>query len=225
MCIRDSRYGTLVAPEVNALNHQHFFAMRLDFDVDGTDNSVYEVNSEAVPMGPENPYGNAWYGVSTLLKTEQAAQRLIDPLVGRYWKVVNPNIHNRLGQPVGFKLIPGENVLPFAHPDAPIVKRAGFITRHLWVTPYHPDENFPAGPYPNQHPGGEGLLKWTQRDRALDNTDVVVWYVFGHHHIPRPEDWPVMPVAYSGFTLKPLGFFDQNPALDVPPSPPKQACH
>ncbi|WP_204139210.1 primary-amine oxidase [Halomicronema sp. CCY15110] len=221
----EPRYGTLVAPEVNALNHQHFFAMRLDLDVDGTENSVYEVNSEAVPLGPENPYGNGWYGVSTLLETEQAAQRLIDPLVGRYWKVVNPHVQNRLGQPVGFKLIPGENVLPFAHPEAPIVKRAGFITRHLWVTPYHPDENFPAGPYPNQHPGGEGLPKWTQGDRPVDNTDVVVWYVFGHHHIPRPEDWPVMPVAYSGFTLKPLGFFDQNPALDVPPSPPKQACH
>ncbi|HEY9889243.1 MAG TPA: primary-amine oxidase, partial [Candidatus Obscuribacterales bacterium] len=170
----EARYGTLVAPEVNALNHQHFFAMRLDFDVDGNDNSVYEVNSEAVPLGPDNPYGNAWYGVPTLLATEQAAQRLIDPLVGRYWKVVNPNVHNRLGQPVGFKLIPGENVLPFAHPDAPIRKRAGFLDHHLWVTPYHPDENFPAGPYPNQHPGGEGLPQWTAGDRPLDNTDVVL---------------------------------------------------
>lgn len=222
----EPRYGALVAPEVNALNHQHFFAMRLDFDVDGIANSVYEVNSEAVPLGPENPYGNGWYGVATLLKTEQAAQRLIDPLVGRYWKVVNPNAHNRLGQPTGFKLIPGENVLPFAHPDSPIRQRAGFIAHHLWVTPFDPDENFPAGPYPNQHPGGEGLPQWTQANRSLENTDVVLWYVFGHHHIPRPEDWPVMPVAYSGFTLKPLGFFDQNPALDVPPAIPKhRACH
>jgi primary-amine oxidase len=217
------KYGTLVAPEVNALNHQHFFAMRLDFDVDGCDNQVYEVNSVAEPLGPENPYGNGWYAESTLLGTEQAAQRQIDPLGGRYWKVVNPHKHNRLGQPVGFKLMPGDNVRPFAHPDAPIRKRARFLDQHLWVTPYHPDENFPAGPYPNQHPGGEGLPKWTKGDRNLDNTDIVLWYVFGHHHIPRPEDWPVMPTAYSGFTLKPVGFFDQNPALDVPPSTPK--CH
>ncbi|MGD1905962.1 MAG: primary-amine oxidase [Leptolyngbyaceae cyanobacterium] len=217
------KYGTLVAPEVNALNHQHFFAMRLDFDVDGCDNQVYEVNSVAEPIGPENPYGNGWYAEATLLGTEQAAQRPIDPLGGRYWKVVNPQVLNRLGQPVGFKLMPGDNVRPFAHPDAPIRKRAGFLDHHLWVTPYHPDENFPAGPYPNQHPGGDGLPKWTQGDRNLDNTDIVLWYVFGHHHIPRPEDWPVMPMAYSGFTLKPVGFFDQNPALDVPPSVPK--CH
>ncbi|MBF2002362.1 MAG: primary-amine oxidase [Synechococcales cyanobacterium M58_A2018_015] len=219
------KYGTLVAPELNALNHQHFFCMRLDFDLDGVENSVYEVNTVAEPLGPENPYGNAFYAESTLLKTEQEAQRIIDPFTARYWKVINPNVQNRLGQPVGFKIMPGDNVLPFAHPDAPILKRAGFMTKHLWVTPYEASERYPAGDYPNQHPGGEGLPQWTQANRAIDNTDLVVWYVFGHHHIPRPEDFPIMPVAYSGFTLKPLGFFDANPSLDVPPSQPHHACH
>ncbi|MBD3880249.1 primary-amine oxidase [Phormidium tenue FACHB-886] len=218
------KYGTVIAPELNAINHQHFFAMRLDFDLDGTHNSVYEVNTEAEPMGEANPYGNAFYAKATLLETEQAAQRIVNPLSARCWKVVNPTVHNRLDQPVGFKLIPGENVLPFAHPDSPILKRAGFMTQHLWVTPYDPSERYAAGDYPNQHPGGEGLPKWTQSDRNLENTDVVVWYVFGHHHIPRPEDHPVMPTAYSGFMLKPLGFFTANPALDVPPQPKQDCC-
>jgi primary-amine oxidase len=211
------KYGTLVAPELNALNHQHFFNIRLDMQIDGQNNSIYEVNSHAEPMGEANPYGNAFFAQSTLLKTELEAQRIIDPLAGRYWKVVNPNIHNRLGQPVGYKLIPGENILPFAHPDSYILKRAGFMTKHLWVTPYHPEERFAAGDYPNQHPGGEGLPTWTRANRSIENTNIVVWYTFGHHHIPRPEDWPVMPTAYTGFILKPLGFFDCNPALDVPP--------
>lgn len=211
-------HGTLVAPDLNGLIHQHFFCMRLDFDVDGSPNTVYEVNSESLPIGPDNPMQNGFYAVSTPLKTEQEAQRIVDPLKGRYWKVVNPNVTNRLGQPVGFKLIPGENVLPFAHPDAPILKRAGFMTRHLWVTPYDEAEFYPAGKYPNQHPGGEGLPQWTQGDRPIENTDVVTWYVFAHHHVTRPEDWPIMPTAYSGFTLKPLGFFNANPALDVPPT-------
>ncbi len=212
------KYGTLVAPELNALNHQHFFNMRLDFDLDGLDNSVYEVNTEAEPPGPENPYGNGFFATSTLLATEQAAQRIIDPYTARYWKITNPGALNRLGQAVGFKLIPGDNALPFAHPNSPILKRAGFMRKHLWVTPYQADERYAAGDYPNQNPGGEGLVKWTEGDRAIENTDVVLWYTFGHHHIPRPEDWPVMPVAYSGFTLKPVGFFECNPALDVPPS-------
>ncbi len=147
------QYGTLVAPELNALNHQHFFNMRLDFDVDGRANSVYEVNTEAAPMGPDNPYGNGFFATSTLLPTEQAAQRTIDPFTARYWKITNPTALNRLGQAVGFKLIPGDNALPFAHPDAPILKRAGFMTKHLWVTPYQADERYAAGDYPNQHAG------------------------------------------------------------------------
>jgi primary-amine oxidase len=219
------KYGTLVAPELNALNHQHFFNMRLDFDLDGLKNSVYEVNTEAEPLGPENPYGNGFFATSTLLPTEQAAQRTINPFTARYWKITNPSIVNRLGQPVGFKLIPGDNALPFAHPDSPILKRAGFMTKHLWVTPYSQTERYAAGSYPNQHSGGEGLPRWTEGDRPIENTDVVVWYTFGHHHIPRPEDWPVMPVAYSGFTLKPVGFFNANPALDVPPFGHSKTCH
>lgn len=218
-------YGTLVAPELNALNHQHFFNMRLDFDLDGLENSVYEVNTEAAPLDAENPYGNGFLAISTLLPTEKAAQRRIDPFTARYWKITNPSSLNSLGQPVGFKLIPGDNALPFAHPDSPLLKRAGFMTQHLWVTPYQADERYAAGDYPNQHPGGEGLPKWTQGDRSIENTDVVVWYTFGHHHIPRPEDWPVMPVAYSGFTLKPVGFFTANPAMDVPPSHRSPSCH
>jgi primary-amine oxidase len=47
---------------------------------------------------------------------------------------------------------------------------------------------------------------------------VVVWYTFGVTHFVRPEDWPVMPVEYCGFLLTPFGFFDRNPALDVPPA-------
>lgn len=46
----------------------------------------------------------------------------------------------------------------------------------------------------------------------------MLWHTFGVCHIPRPEEWPVMPVGYTGFTLKPQGFFDRNPAMDVPPS-------
>ncbi len=215
-------HGVLVAPGLYGPNHQHFFCVRLDMMVDGDDNSVYECNSEAVPPGPANPHGNAWVVKSTLLGRESEAQRIIDPLVGRYWKIANPSKTNAVGDPVAYKLQPGDNVLPFYQPDAHAIQRAGFITKHLWVTPYDPAQNFPAGDYPNQHPGGDGLPAYVQADRPLENTDLVVWYVFGVHHVVRPEDWPVMPAAYIGFHLKPLGFFDGNPALDLPIS---EQCH
>ena len=221
-----SKYGSLIAPQLNAPIHQHFFNVRLDMSIDGENNSVYEVNTEAEPLGPDNPYGNAFFAKSTLLATESEAQRTTNSLSGRYWKVVNPSRLNSLGQPVGYKLVPGENILPFAHPDSSLLKRAGFMTKHLWVTPYQPDEQFAAGHYPNQHPGDEGLPRWTQANRSIENTDSVVWYTFGQNHVPRPEDWPVMPTSYIGFMLKPVGFFDASPAMDVPPSAPgHKACH
>lgn len=220
----DPEYGVLLAPQLVGHIHQHFFNVRLDMMVDGVNNSVYEVNTEPVPMGPDNPNGNACKATSTLLKSELEAQRTIDPFKARYWKIENPSVKNALGKPVGYKLMPGDSVLPFAHPEASIMKRATFMSKNLWVTPYQPEEKYPAGDYPNQNPGGDGLPQWTQSDRPIENTDVVLWYTFGQHHIPRPEDWPVMPVSYASFMLKPNGFFKASPAMDVPPSPPKQHC-
>ena len=209
-------YGTLVAPGVYGPNHQHFFNVRLDMTVDGVGNSIYECDSEAVPPGPKNPHGNAWWVKQQLLGRESEAQRIVDPLAARYWKIVNPQQLNGVGDPVAYKLMPGENVLPFYQPDAPALARAGFATKHLWVTAYDPEEMYAAGDYPNQHPGGAGLPAYVKGDRPLENTDVVVWYSFGAHHPVRPEEWPVMPVKYIGFHLIPQGFFDGNPALDVP---------
>ena len=220
------KYGTLVAPGLNAHIHQHFFNFRLDMGVDGDANTVYEVNTVAEPLGPDNPHGNAFRAEATPLKTELEAQRVIDPLSGRYWMVSNPEVKNALGQPVSYKLMPGENILPFAHPSASIIKRAGFMTKHLWVTPYAPEELSATGPYPNQHPGGAGLPEYTKNDRNVEDTDLVLWYTLGYHHLPRPEDWPISPVSYCGFSLKPVGFFDTNPVLDVPPSGHHNgACH
>src|SRR5262249_23614289 len=145
----------------------------------------------------------------------------------RFWRIVNPRSLNRLGRPVGYRLMPGENVPPFADPDASVSRRAGFMTRHLWVTRYHPAERYAAGDYPGHPAGGAGLPGYAAADGSLENTELVVWYTFGAHHVARPEDWPVMPVVSLGFMLKPDGFFDRSPALDVPPSAAShgQACH
>jgi primary-amine oxidase len=213
-------YGKLVAPHLNAIHHQHIFCARLDFDLDGGGNSVIETHTEAIPQGPDNPHGNAWVTKSRTFATEMEARRHIDPLNARTWTVVNPTKRNAVGQPVGYRLIAGENTLPFSASDSSARRRAAFMDYHLWVTPYAPTERYPAGMYPYQHPGDDGLPSWVQADRSIEDTDLVVWYTMNHHHVPRPEDWPVMPVARIGFMLKPWGFFDRSPALDVPPTEP-----
>jgi primary-amine oxidase len=211
-----TRYGTEVAPRLNAPNHQHFFNARLDLDIDGEANTAVEINTRSVPSGPENPHGNAFFAEVTPLSKESNAQRTTNQPSSRFWRFVNETKKNEMGGPTAYRLCPGENAPPYALPTAAIMARAGFLTKNVWVTPYQPKERYPAGDYPNQNPGGDGLPKWTKADRNIAATDLVVWYTFGQTHIPRVEDWPVMPVSSVGFLLRPDGFFDANPALDLP---------
>ncbi|SDJ13917.1 Copper amine oxidase, enzyme domain [Natribacillus halophilus] len=146
----------------------------------------------------------------------------------RTWKIINPNSKNYVGDPVGYTLMPGENCLPFASENSPIMKRAGFMNKHLRVTKYDPGELYASGQYPNQSkPGEDGLTKYVEANRSIEDEDVVMWYTMGVHHITRTEYWPVMPVHHIKFTLKPTGFFDGNSALDLPRSTPKKgsSCH
>jgi primary-amine oxidase len=210
-------FGTMIAPLLYAPNHQHFFNVRLDFSLDGTRNTAQQIDVVADDTGPDNPFSNAFRAQATDLKTEKQARANLNPSTMRTWKVINPSSRNMVGQPVGYKFFPGDNSLPLASREAWWRKRAGFVNHHVWVTPFAPDEKFAAGDYPNQSPGGDGLESWTERNRSISNEDIVFWYTFGHTHIPRPEDFPVMPAGYIGFLLKPNGFFDRNPANDLPP--------
>jgi primary-amine oxidase len=210
-------YSHMVAPNLAAPHHEHFFAFRLDMDVDGPANRVVELNSAALPPGPQNPYGGGFTMQESPLRTESEAQRQLNMASSRRWLVESSTAKNSLGHPTGYLLMPGENSMPFAQPDSWVRKRAGFLNSHLWVTPYSDSERYAAGDYPNQSKGGDGLPKWTSANRPLDGKDVVLWYVMGITHNPRPEDWPVMPVYEAGFKLLPVGFFVGNPALDLPP--------
>jgi primary-amine oxidase len=219
-----SPYATELAPGLGAPYHQHLFSARLDMMVDGLTNAVDELDIARVPVGPDNPYGNAFTRTVTRLSRESEAARLADSAAGRVWRIVNPTSTNRLGQPVGYQLQPQGQPVLLAHETSSVARRAAFATRHLWVTRYDPAERYSAGDFVNQNPGGAGLPAYVAQDRSLDGEDVVLWHTFGAVHFPRPEDWPVMPVETCGFTLKPVGFFDRNPTLDVPATVARH-CH
>ncbi|KAK2989737.1 hypothetical protein RJ640_030230 [Escallonia rubra] len=216
------KYGTTIAPGLYAPVHQHFFVARMDMAVDCKPgeayNQVVEVDVKVEEPGKNNVHNNAFYTEETLLKSELVAMRDINPLSARHWIVRNTRTVNRTGQLTGYKLVPGSNCLPLAGSEAKFLRRAAFLKHNLWVTPYARDENFPGGEFPNQNPRvGEGLASWVKKNRSLEETDVVLWYVFGITHVPRLEDWPVMPVEHIGFMLQPHGFFNSSPAIDVPP--------
>jgi primary-amine oxidase len=210
--------GTVVDQRTYAPFHQHFLVARLDLDVDGDDNTVMEVDSRALPTSADNPYGLAVVTESTPVVSEAESARDFNWATQRSWKVVNPNRTNALGTNPAYKLVPTASIPPMMEPNAPQFLRAPVIGHTVWVTRQHDDERWPCGAYPTQSDHDDGMTRWISDDEPLQNTDVVLWYVFGIHHITRVEDWPIMPADTISFWLKPFGFFDQNPSIDVPPS-------
>jgi primary-amine oxidase len=224
-------YGTLVDVRTYAPYHQHFLVARLDLDVDGEHNTVYEVDSVVAPVSTDNPYGLAVTTSATPVRSESESGRDYNWATQRTWKVTNPTQTNALGTPVAYKLVPTGCIPPLMDASTPQYVRAPVIGHQLWVTREHPDERWPCGAYPTQSDADGGLTRWIADDEPLEDVDVVLWYVFGIHHITRVEDWPIMPVDTISFWLKPFGFFDRNPSLDVAPSMQShggvegEACH
>ncbi|GAA2003821.1 primary-amine oxidase [Nakamurella flavida] len=211
--------GTLVDQRTYAPFHQHFLVARLDLDIDGQANQVHEIDSVVPPIGPDNPYGLNLTTRATPIADESMAGRDYEWSTQRSWKVLNTGKRNVVGSPVAYKLVPTGSFPAMMDPAAPQYLRAPVIGHTLWVTRQHDDELFPCGDYPTQSEADDGMTRWVADGEDLLDQDVVLWYVFGLHHITRLEDWPVMPADTVSFWLKPFGFFDRNPSLDLPPSP------
>lgn len=218
--------GTVIDRRSYAPFHQHFLVARLDLDVDGEENTVIESDSMPAPISASNPYGLDLHTRGTPIESEKQAGRQFSWERQRTWKVQNPSRLNAWGAPTAYKLVPTGSFPAMFDEASPILKRNPVIGNTLWVTRHHDSEMWPAGDYPTQSKDdlGNGMSAWIADDENLVNDDVVLWYVFGIHHITRTEDWPIMPVDKVSFMLKPFGFFDRNPTLDAPRSSAKGAC-
>lgn len=218
-------YGVEVAPGVLGQIHQHTFCARLDMAVDGDRNSAVECNTKADPSGPENPYGNAFRQYETVLATEKEAARKADPASHRYWKFASAERTNHVGKPTAYKLMPMSIVSPFISPDGPSGRRGRYTFNDLWVTAFDPAERFPAGEFVNGSDGSDGIEAFIADNRPIVGEDIVAWHVFGLHHVPRPEDYPVQPCISCGFKLMPVGFFDDSKVRDLPWEKNEASCH
>ena len=218
------KHGTLVAPGLYGPNHQHFFCVRLDMSVDGRANTVVEVDSAPSRPGPDNPHGNAWEVHRTVLASEAVRET-------RHRCGAGAALADRERR---------EDLCPRRAHGLRIdawLERAARCTRPTRSTPRGPGSRStncgspptttrsasPRATTPPSTRAARACPMYGAGDRPLEGTDVVVWYTFGAHHVVRPEDWPVMPVSTVGFMLKPTGFFDGNPALDLPPT--TAHCH
>jgi primary-amine oxidase len=216
---RADAYGRFVDRNIVAVNHDHFFSFRLDLDVDGAANSFERDRLETVRLPAEHPRRSIWAMRGETAKREQDAMLDVDMDYPSLWRITSPTARNANGYPTSYQILPGMTANTLLSEDDWPRQRAGFTNHHLWITPYAADEQYAAGMYPTLSRPGEGLPRWTSRNRGIEQTDIVAWVTVGLHHVVRAEDWPVMPVVWHSFELRPFDFFDRNPALDLPLEP------
>jgi primary-amine oxidase len=214
----EPEYGTLVAPNQLAINHDHYFSYRLDLDVDGPNNS-FMVDRLVAQKVSGQVRSSIWAVESSVAKTEKDAILDLNMRNPAMWHFINPNQHDATGYPAGYEIMPGATAVSFVAPEDPAQKVGAFSEHQLWVTPYRPDERYASGVYVNSSKGLEGLPAWTAANRSIENTDLVGWYTLGFHHVVRTEDWPVMPTLWHDFLIRPVNFFDQNPTITLPHQP------
>ncbi|CAN0856730.1 Amine oxidase [copper-containing] alpha 3, peroxisomal [Linum grandiflorum] len=216
--ITEEAHGTLIASNTIGLYHDHFLSFHLDLDIDGTSNSFIKKNlvTKRVTNG-ETPRKSYWTVDSETAKTESDAKiRLGSDRVEM--SIENPDEMTKLGNPHGYKLIPGSVIHPLLTQDDYPQLRGAFTNYNVWVTPYNKTEKYAGGKYVDQSHGTDGLAAWTKKNREIENRDIVLWYVMGFHHLPCQEDYPVMPTVSDGFELRPANFFERNPVIKaVPP--------
>jgi primary-amine oxidase len=210
-------FGQLIAPGISAVDHDHFFSYRLDLDVDGVNNSM--MVDKLVPYElPKTAMGRHWIWAMKpeMLKTEGDAKLDVSVQHPAMWMFTNENVKNSLGQTTSFAIMPGETGISLLPETEWPQKRAGFSAHNLWVTPYDQNERYASGTYVMGSTGEDSLTSWVKKNRSIMNTDIVAWYTMGFHHVPRPEDWPQMPIMWHTFSLAPFQFLPKNPTMDLP---------
>jgi len=213
----DVPWGTVVHPGVLAAYHQHIFSLRVDPMIDGYQNRL--VYDEALPMPRSdfNPHGTGYYTKETVVETSGGYDG--DYEANRTFKVQNANVRNPInGKPVAYKIHAPAFQKMISDTESFNHKRAEFADKNIYAVKYRDGELYAGGKYTNQSRGGTGVRSWAARTDNIVDDDLVLFIQFGMNHIPRIEDFPVMPCEIIKVAMKPVNFFDRNPALDVPPS-------
>ncbi|KAF2151167.1 hypothetical protein K461DRAFT_258175 [Myriangium duriaei CBS 260.36] len=210
-------FGTVVHPGVLAPHHQHIFSLRVDPMLEGHSNRLVYDEAHPMPRDDFNKHGNGYYTQETVVESSGGYDT--DISVNRIYKIQNNSVRNPVnGKPVAYKIMAPPFQKIISDKDSFNYKRAEFSDRNIYAVKYHDDELFAGGKYTNQSRGGKGVRSWAERKEKIVDDDLVVFVQFGINHIPRIEDFPVMPAEIIKVALKPVNFFTRNPAIDVPPS-------
>ncbi len=212
----DTAHGVLVAPNLVAPFHDHYFNFRLDFDVDGPVNHPAVLEVVAGEPAPDSPRRSFWTIEQSMPVSELEARYKLSAMAPKYFLVANRAKRTGLGHHPAYMLHHGSVAYgPFDFATDPPMKRNAYIEHAVWNTVHDPAQRYAGGEFPMQSDGSDTLAEWVKADRPLQGADVVTWFTAGFHHLPRAEDWPVMSTDWKTIHIVPYNFFTRNPALTI----------
>ena len=212
----DTEYGTLIAPNLVAANHDHYFNFRIDFDVDQPKNHFGTMNIVPAKVPDDLRRQSFWKVEERTPHSELDARYRLSAAEPKYFHISDPARKGYLGHTPGWMIHHGDVAYgPFDFAKDPPFKRNAYIDYSVWVTPYDPAQRYAGGGFAMQSDGSDTLAEWVKADRPLMDEDIVTWFSAGFHHIPRMEDWPVMSTEWKTVHINPHNFFANNPAMTI----------
>ena len=212
----DTKYGTLIAPNLVAANHDHYFNFRIDFDVDQPINHFGTMDIVPAELDPALPRKSLWTVKHSMPDSELDARYTISAKEPRYFHITDPDREGYLGHEPGWMIHHGNVAYgPFDFENDPPFKRNDYIQYSVWNTVYDPKQRYAGGKFAMQSDGSDTLAEWVKADRPLHGQDIVTWFTAGFHHIPVMENWPVMSTEWKTVHIMPHNFFANNPAMTL----------
>ncbi|KAH9311252.1 hypothetical protein KI387_026287, partial [Taxus chinensis] len=155
-------HGTLLAKNTIGVIHDHYLTFYLDMDIDGTDNSFVQVKMarQTVKNGP-TLRKSFWTAERHIAKTEKDAQIKLKLYHPSEFHMINPSRKTKIGNPVGYKVVPGGTAASLLDHNDPPQLRGAFTNNQIWVTPYNRSEMWASGLYPYQSKGEDTLAVWS----------------------------------------------------------------
>ena len=222
---KDTRYGSLIAPNLVAPNHDHYFNFRLDFDIDGQDNSFVHTTLERGKAEAASLRKSFWVTNPKTVETEMEGRLRVDNARPALYTVTNTNKEGVYGHHPAYAILPKDSAAygPYDYDKDPPMKRNAYIGFSFWNTLYDQNKRYAGGKFAFASDGSDTLATWVKKNRPIKNKDLVTWYTIGFHHVPHTEDWPVMSGHQVGIELRPYNFFSSNPAMGIHSNQPAAA--
>jgi primary-amine oxidase len=128
----EEMYGTLLSENVIGVIHDHYVTFRLDMDVDGADNSFVRVEMARQDTAPgESPRRSYLKATRHVASTENDAKIRMKLYEPAEFHVINPTKKTRVGNPVGYKVVPAGTAASLLDPEDPPQKRGAFTNNQV----------------------------------------------------------------------------------------------